>query len=92
MDAVENENISESIFKNLPKQFWYKRESWKYAPKFMGYKFDAWHLSKSAMIICLVCAIVFFERKNAWWLDIIIFGAIWNIGFVFFYHKIFRVK
>src|SRR5688572_12439947 len=27
-DAVENENFFESIFKNLPRQFWYKRESW----------------------------------------------------------------
>ena len=92
MDAVENENISESIFKKWDVRFWYKRESWKYVKKIFGYRPDAWHLSKSAMIICLVLAIVFYEPKSAWYVDVGIFGFIWNFSFWLFYNKIFGVK
>jgi hypothetical protein len=96
MDAVENENISESIFKNLPRQFWYKRDSWKYVKKIFGYRPDAWHLSKSAMIICFVLAIVFFDIPIKKWQDvavcIIAGGFTWNFTFWLFYNKIFGVK
>lgn len=102
MDAVENENISESVFKNLPKQFWYKRESWKYAKKIFGYRLDAWHIAKSFMIICLCSAIYFEQFSNQIWhtgrtfidigIDIVIAGIIWNAGFWLFYHKLFKVK
>lgn len=91
-DAVENENINESIFRKLDQRFWSKRESWKYVKKIFGYRPDAWHLSKSCMIICFICAIIFFEQKNAWWLDIIIFGGVWNIGFWLFYNFTFKCK
>lgn len=96
MDATENENISESIFKNLPKQFWYKRESWKYAPKFLGYKFDAWHISKSCMIICFILAAIFFDWPVEKWQEVALYfivgGVIWNGSFWLFYHKLFGVK
>lgn len=92
MDACENENFYESIFKRLPKDFWYKRESWKDAPKIGGYKLDVWHLSKSAMIICWATAIIIFKQKHEWWGHLISIGLIWNVGFWLFYHKIFKVK
>lgn len=92
MDGCENENFYESIFNKLPQNFWYKRESWKVAPKISGYKMDAWHLSKSAMIICLAAAIIVFRPKHEWWVHLISIGIIWNVGFWLFYHKIFRVK
>jgi hypothetical protein len=96
MDACENENYFESIFKKLPQQFWYKRESWKYAAKVFGYKIDAWHVSKSLMIICLICAVIFFDLPVKKWQDvamyIIVGGLTWNITFWLFYHKIFNVK
>lgn len=96
MDAVENENYYESIFRKLPQQFWYKRESWKYVKKIFGYRPDAWHLSKSAMVICIVLAIIFFDLPVAKWQDwavyIIVGGVTWNVTFTIFYHKIFRVK
>ena len=100
-DAVENENIGESIFRKLPKQFWYKRESWKYVKRIFGYHLDAWHISKSCMIICWVLAVIFYQpdagihtAKKGW--DILfqlcLCGGIWNIGFWLFYNKIFGVK
>lgn len=96
MDACENENFHESIFKRLPVQFWYKRESWKYAPRLFGYRFDAWHISKSLMIICFVLCAVFFNLPVEKWQDVafyaIIAGVVWNFFFWLFYHKLFRVK
>lgn len=97
MDATENENFSESIFKNLPKQFWYKRESWKYAPKLFGYKFDAWHMAKSCMIACLILCAIFFKYWSVEkWQDVALYlaggGLIWNGCFWLFYHKLFKVK
>jgi hypothetical protein len=96
MDAVENENYSESIFRKLPQQFWYKRESWKYAARIFGYKIDAWHLSKSAMIICFVLAMIFFDMPVKKWQDVAVYliagGLTWNVAFWLFYHKILGVK
>lgn len=96
MDAVENENFGESIFKNLPKQFWYKRESWKYAPKVFSFKLDCWHISKSLMIICFVLAAIFFDMPVEKWQDVVLYlvvaGIVWNIFFWLFYHRLFGVK
>ena len=93
MDATENENFRESIFKNLDPKFWYKRESWKHAKRLFGYRFDAWHLAKSAMVICLVLALkINLQTVTIWALDALIMGGIWNLVFTLFYHKIFKVK
>lgn len=96
MDAVENENYFESIFKNLPKQFWYKRESWKYVKKIFGYRPDAWHLSKSLMVCCFAGAVISFNLPVLNWQDVAIYvigvGVIWNVAFWLFYHVIFKVK
>lgn len=92
MDSFENENFFESIFKNLNQKFWYKRESWKYAKKIFGYRFDAWHLSKSAMIFCIVGAIILFNPHFHWWIHFILFGIVWNVIFVITYHGLFKVK
>jgi hypothetical protein len=92
MDAVENENFHESIFRNLPKQFWYKRESWKYVPRLLGYKFDAWHIAKSLMIACWTLALVFVDYNVPWWVEIPTVGVVWNVSFHLFYHVIFKVK
>lgn len=95
-DAVENENFHESIFKNLPKQFWAKRESWKYTKKIFGYRLDAWHISKSLMIICFVLAGIFFDLPVEKWQDVALYlvvgGLVWNGCFWLFYKKLFGVK
>lgn len=102
MDAIENENIFESIFRDLDQRFWFKRESWKHSKKFFGYRFDAWHISKSLMIICKVAAVYCEQFSHQIWhtgnvlidiiIDIIVAGIVWNLTFTFFYHKLFKVK
>jgi hypothetical protein len=89
MDRVENENFDNSIFKNLNQKFWYKRESWKYAKKIFSYKIDCWHLSKSAMIIFLCLAIIFYSPVFRI-LDFVLFGTIWNLTFSLFYNVLFK--
>lgn len=96
MDAVENENFFETIFRNLPKQFWYKRESWKYVKKIFGYRPDAWHLAKSCMLVCFAGAVVWFDIQiTKWWHGVVcigVIGVVWNLSFNLFYHVIFKVK
>lgn len=97
MDAVENKpNFDESILRNLPRQFWLKEESWKYVKKILGYRPDAWHLSKSLMLICFAGAVIFFDMPVKKWQDValylIVIGIIWNGAFWLFYNVIFKVK
>lgn len=89
MDRVENENFYTSVFKSLNEKFWYKRESWKYAYKIFGYKFDFWHLSKSAMIVSLVFAIILYVPVLGI-VDFVLFGLIWNLTFNLFYYRILK--
>jgi len=89
MDRVENENFSSSVFRGLNPQWWYKRESWKHAKKVFGWKFDAWHVAKSSMIISLAFAIVLYKPVFGV-MDVLIIGAIWNGTFNLFYNRIFK--
>lgn len=97
MDATENApNFNESRLKNLPRNFWLKEISWKYAPKIFGYKLDAWHIAKSCMILCFLFTALTFDpplqKWQDWALYIAVAGIIWNGGFWLFYHKLFGVK
>lgn len=93
MDAVENENFFESIFKKMDQRFWYKRESWKHAKVILnGYKVDAWHLAKTISGICYLLGAVFYNPIFIWWIDFFLFLAEWVVFFWLFYHKIFKVK
>jgi hypothetical protein len=92
MDATENENFHESIFKNLPKGFWYKRESWKHTPKILGWRADAWHISKSLMVVCMVASVVLYHPLINKLVDFLLMGVLWNVAFNLFYHKLFKVK
>lgn len=80
MDIIENENFHKSIFKNLNQRFWYKRESWKYAYKIFGWKFDAWHIAKSLMIILITLSIILYKPFIPI-IDMIVLGVVWNITF-----------
>ena len=95
MDTLENEPaFNNSIFRNFDKTFWSKEISWKYAKKILNYKVDGWHLVKSAMIFCLVGAIILFRLHPLFmpiWAHFVCMGLIWNITFEVSY-KIFRVK
>lgn len=88
MDIVENENFHDSVFKNLNQKFWYKRESWKSATKVWGWKFDAWHLAKSLVII-LICAAIVTYQPFIILIDMIVLGTVWNLTFTIFY-KLFK--
>jgi hypothetical protein len=92
MDLVENENISSSVFANLEQKFWYKRESWKHARKIFGWKFDAWHVFKSKLVVYATISIVSYINIVNPWVDVLIYGAIWNAVFTLFYHKLLRRK
>ena len=87
MDTIENERFGKSIFYKLDERFWYKRVSWKYCMKFGSYPIDAWHLSKSLMIICFALAVAF--APGWWWgWTVISSGIVWNVIFNLFYNDI----
>ncbi len=91
MDAFENENFFESIFKECNQRFWYKRESWKWAKKFFGYRLDAWHVCKSLLVIC-IALLPSSKFEGDWWVIVLNIGVIWNLVFSLFYHWIFKIK
>jgi hypothetical protein len=106
MDATENEpNFNESVFRNWNPKFWLKTVSWQYARKLFGYKFDAWHIAKSLMIISfggvVISAVCFGANVLAMpetkWFPVAIITMpalciIWNGAFYVFYHALFKVK
>jgi hypothetical protein len=91
MDAWENENYFESVFKEWPQRFWYKRESWKWVKKLWGYKFDAWHIAKTLLVICIALLPVC-EFRGSWWVIAMNIGIVWNGTFALFYHFVFKIK
>lgn len=89
MDRVENSPaFNKSIFKDKNKEWWLKEVSWATAKRIFGYKFDAWHIFKSLMIIFLISAA--FVGLNKHWYLILTGGAVWNFVFNLFYNKIFK--
>lgn len=103
MDATENEpNFNESILKNLNQKFWLKPVSAEHAKQFRGYKFDAWHLSKTCMVFSIAGAVIsavfvgVYLAANPSILfmsaSVAAIGVSWNGSFKLFYHIIFKVK
>lgn len=113
MDLTENENFSQSIFfdRTEVKKFgkykwnhwWYKRDSDDTVKLIFGYRPDAWHFSKSIMIILAILSAVigiYFENRLinlcvVWFdaiLELCLRGVLWNVIFTIFYHKLFRSK
>ncbi len=90
MDSIENEHIKITIFQYLPVNFWYKRESWNKSKQIFGYKIDAWHLSKSAMVICVAFAALFYKEIFGFWWDLLFYGAVWCHVFNGFYNHVFK--
>jgi hypothetical protein len=90
MDRVEyGVAFRVSIFRNLNPKFWQKDVSWEFAKKVFGWKFDAWHVAKSLMIISFTVGIVLYKPIFGI-IDILIFGAVWNIVFNVFYNNILK--
>lgn len=88
MDTIENEHFFISIFRNLNKNFWYKRHSWDKATQINSYKIDAWHLSKSIMVIWLAATVISFKPLEfyIWIVDICFTNTFWQIFFVIALH------
>lgn len=108
MDKVENEiQYNTSIFRRFKTpEFWCKTKSAHSVNLIPGttYRPDAWHISKSLMIIFLIAAIVMFTPSISthlkpffqWYvlmgtlIEILLFGTIWNVTFNLFYNKFFK--
>lgn len=77
-----------SLFYGLDERFWSdeKKTNFIYGSK---YKPNAWHLSKSAMLICLL-AIPFVYKPFLGIFDYLIFGTEWILIFNLFYNKLLK--
>lgn len=69
-----------SVFKNWNKRFWNDEEKTNYF-WITKYKINAWHLSKSLLVICICAAM------SCTICEFIIYGLIWNLVFNFLYNK-----
>lgn len=94
MDRLENEvAYNRSIFHDYNQKFWLKSVSWQYAKRVGGYKIDAWHLSKSIMIVCFLFVAFFLCEWGPVfdiYADLPLLGIEWNLTFVLFYNVIFK--
>ena len=87
MDTLKD-HFSVSIFKNLNPNFWNPTFSWK--NKIFNYvAIDAWHISKTCMLGCIYCSIVFYTPVFGYY-DLLILPCIWGVGFELFYSHILR--
>lgn len=93
MDTLQFHFYS-SVFSRRDPKFWDPAVSWKgsYVLPFTKYKLDAWHMSKSLMIIfqALACVILLFGDYDYGFfrvfLILIIYGIIWNGVFNLFWN------
>jgi len=91
MDRVEyGVAFRASVFSRLNPKFWQKDISWQYAKKVFGWKFDAWHVAKSTMVVLLCFSIVLYSPVISPLIDFLIAGATWNLSFNIFYNKILK--
>ena len=79
-----------SIFHKKNPLFW-NDQAWagEFVP-LTEYKANAWHISKSLMLFCLIGLI--FHKSVFGWFDYIFLGVEWIIIFKLFYNKIFNKK
>lgn len=88
-DTVDH-HFDSSIFRRLEPSFWDRDISSDKAKRIFGYKIDAWHITQSIMIVCMILAAIFHEQKLWWPFELIIAGTAWNLCFNLFYNKILR--
>jgi hypothetical protein len=82
-------HFERSCFNDYDPKFWNPNVSWKYAKfiPFTKYRVDAWHLFKSAMIVLICLAIIFYSPMINIWIDFLIFGILWNTVFNIYFNK-----
>jgi len=88
-DEVDH-HFDTSIFRRHDPNFWDRDISSDKAKRICGYKIDAWHISLSCMIVCMILAAIFHQPKLAWYWELLIGGFVWNTMFNIFYNKILR--
>jgi len=88
-DTVDH-HFDTSIFRRYDPKFWDRDISSDKAKRIFGYKIDAWHISLSFMICCMIAAAIFHQPKLAWYWEFVIGGTMWNIVFNIFYNRILR--
>ena len=97
-----DDHFDTSVFKNLAWQWWDANRATTKKFWFTGYKFDAWHISNSLMIVCFIIAasihqplhikIGSFEFKAWGGVAILIYGLSFNVVSNLFYTHILRRK
>ena len=81
-----------SVFRHKNIRFWSKEISWAFAKKIFGWKFDAWHIAKSAMITLLIAGAVLYRPVFNPIPDFFIYGVLWNATFNLCYNKLLKSK
>lgn len=81
-----------SVFNNNDPAFWCREVSWQYAKKIFGWKFDAWHISKSTMVMFLIAGAVLYQPVFNPILDFLLLGILWNASFNLGYNHLLKSK
>lgn len=95
MDRVENlTSFQRSIFSTLNPKWWCKEVSWEYVGflPYTKYRPDAWHLSKSLMIIFLCSSVISYTPAVNGFISLLLFGLLWNLTFNLFYNKLLKIN
>jgi hypothetical protein len=88
LDSLKD-HFSVSIFKGLNPNFWNPNVSWATSFTALGVHWDAWHLTKFGLLASIFLAIQFSKQVAIkWWINILIYFAIWWIFFEVFYSHI----
>lgn len=98
MDVLDD-HFHDSVFSGLNERFWNKAVSWKnhigknwlLQTVFIGFT-DAWHAFKTAMIISITAAVVFYRPIVSGALDGLLLYLAFTITFEFFYTIVLRKK
>jgi hypothetical protein len=88
-------HFQQSVFKWWDPRFWDGAVSWQYAHylKFTRYKIDGWHIANSLMILFFCLAIAFHKTgRFDVFLEVIMYGGLFDIAFNIFYNKILKKK
>jgi uncharacterized membrane protein YccC len=92
------DHFETSIFKWKDPRWWKKDVSWQHVGfiRFTKYRPDAWHLSKSAMIVCFILfGLLFPFSMHGFWvavISLVILGGVFNLTFNIFYNHLLRRK
>lgn len=87
-------HFESSIFSKKNPRWWNPNESCNYVKflPFTKYRPDAWHLSKSMMIVIMCLSVVFYKPAFGMLIDFLILGCVWNGVFNILYNHVLKMK